>query len=354
MTTPPPVSRKLSWMMSPPLGRTLRLLAREPRWVRPGNWVKSLGLLLRGGAASLLNRLAPPLPAHAAALPPVFIVGFWRSGTTLLHELLCLDPRVAYPCSFDCMAPGHAHWTRDRALPYGQGHFESRRPMDNMVIRLDSPQEDEFFLLNAGARSFYELFLLPEEGLNHLESLDPGGWEAPERERWLAGMARLMRLLARPGKDRAVLKSPTHAFRIPLLRERFPDAVFIHLRRDPLEVFLSTRHTWRANARIYAFHRPSAERDLDPLILACHRLHRKRMVEARQTLGSRWCELDYPDLARDPLGAIEAIYRQFGWSGFESVAPALSAYQSAHADYRTNGFQVADEVERKRLCEALA
>jgi len=226
--------------------------------------------------------------------------------------------------------------------------------MDNMVIRMDSPQEDEFFLLNAGARSFYEVFLLPEEGLNHLASLDPAAWTAPERERWLAGMGRLMRLLARPGKDRAVLKSPTHAFRIPLLRERFPDAVFIHLRRDPLEVFLSTRHTWRANARIYAFHRPSAERDLDPLILACHRLHRERMAEARQALGSRWCELDYADLARDPHGAIEAIYRQFGWPGFETVAPALSAYQRTHAEYRTNGFQPADETERKRLSEALA
>lgn len=322
--------------------------------MQPGNWLKTLGLLLRGGAASLLNRLAPPLPAGDAALPPVFIVGFWRSGTTLLHEMLCLDPRVAYPCSFDCMAPGHTHWTRERALPYSRGRFESRRPMDNMVIRVDSPQEDEFFLLNAGARSFYELFLLPEEGLGHLEALDPAGWEAPERERWLTGMDRLLRVLARPGLERAVLKSPTHAFRIPLLQARFPGAVFIHLRRDPVEVFLSTRHTWRANARIYALHGPSAEQDLDPLILACHRLHRERMAEARERLGPRWAELDYPDLVRDPLGAIGALYRQFGWPGFEEVAPALAAYQAAHADYRTNGFRVADEAEAQRLREALA
>jgi LPS sulfotransferase NodH len=151
-----------------------------------------------------------------------------------------------------------------------------------------------------------------------------------------------------------VLKSPTHAFRIPLLQARFPEAVFIHLRRDPLEVFLSTRHTWRANARIYALHRPSAERDLDPLILACHRLHRQRMAEARERLGPRWVELDYPDLVRDPVGALAAIYHRFGWPGFEAVAPALAAYQAAHADYRTNGFRAADEAEAKRLLEALA
>src|SRR5262249_14864124 len=28
---------------------------------------------------------------------PVFILGHWRSGTTLLHELLTRDPRHAFP-----------------------------------------------------------------------------------------------------------------------------------------------------------------------------------------------------------------------------------------------------------------
>lgn len=27
--------------------------------------------------------------------PPVFVIGFWRSGTTLLHNLLCCDPEAA-------------------------------------------------------------------------------------------------------------------------------------------------------------------------------------------------------------------------------------------------------------------
>ena len=32
--------------------------------------------------------------------PPVFIIGFWRSGTTLLHNLLCNDPHAAYTTTF--------------------------------------------------------------------------------------------------------------------------------------------------------------------------------------------------------------------------------------------------------------
>src|SRR5687768_14204774 len=39
--------------------------------------------------------------------PPVFIIGHWRSGTTLLHELLVLDKRHNFPTTYQCFAPGH-------------------------------------------------------------------------------------------------------------------------------------------------------------------------------------------------------------------------------------------------------
>ena len=38
---------------------------------------------------------------------PIFVIGHWRSGTTLLHELLILDPRHTYPDTFACFAPSH-------------------------------------------------------------------------------------------------------------------------------------------------------------------------------------------------------------------------------------------------------
>src|SRR5262245_4144900 len=38
---------------------------------------------------------------------PVFILGHWRAGTTLLHELLGSDPRHACPTTYECFAPHH-------------------------------------------------------------------------------------------------------------------------------------------------------------------------------------------------------------------------------------------------------
>jgi hypothetical protein len=38
---------------------------------------------------------------------PIFIVGHWRTGTTLLHEMLILDPRHSYPNTYQCLEPNH-------------------------------------------------------------------------------------------------------------------------------------------------------------------------------------------------------------------------------------------------------
>ncbi len=37
---------------------------------------------------------------------PIFVLGHWRSGTTLMHELLVLDDQFASPSTYACFARG--------------------------------------------------------------------------------------------------------------------------------------------------------------------------------------------------------------------------------------------------------
>ena len=37
--------------------------------------------------------------------PPIFILGHWRTGTTLLHEFMVLDERHAFPTAYECFEP---------------------------------------------------------------------------------------------------------------------------------------------------------------------------------------------------------------------------------------------------------
>ncbi len=65
--------------------------------------------------------------------PPLFILGHWRTGTTLLHELLILDPRHSYPTTYECMEPNHFLLTEALITRWLGFLMPTRRPMDNMA-----------------------------------------------------------------------------------------------------------------------------------------------------------------------------------------------------------------------------
>src|SRR5437899_1782767 len=77
------------------------------------------------------------------AQPPLFILGHWRSGTTLLHELLILDPRHNFPTTYQCLEPNHFLLTERVLTKVFSWLLPNRRPMDNMAAGWDRPQEDE-------------------------------------------------------------------------------------------------------------------------------------------------------------------------------------------------------------------
>ncbi len=120
-------------------------------WV-PGSLLSTVGSLQQAVSRELL--------AKSNFHDAVVVLGYWRSGTTLLHELLCLDTRYTYPTTHACMNPHHFLLTEESAL--ARGGASTHRPMDEMEVRASSPQEDEFALLSLGARSPYEALLIPK------------------------------------------------------------------------------------------------------------------------------------------------------------------------------------------------
>src|SRR5256714_5885145 len=86
---------------------------------------------------------------------PLFIVGHWRTGTTLLHELLILDERHTCPNTYQCLVPNHFVLSERLGKRWLRFLMPSRRPMDNMAAGWDRPQEDEFALCMLGQPSPY-------------------------------------------------------------------------------------------------------------------------------------------------------------------------------------------------------
>ena len=62
--------------------------------------------------------------------PPVFIIGFWRSGTTLLHSLLCQDPQAGYVTTFQGVFPNLVLTQKKWMKAFTNRILPKKRPFD--------------------------------------------------------------------------------------------------------------------------------------------------------------------------------------------------------------------------------
>ena len=275
---------------------------------------------------------------------PIFVIGHWRSGTTLLHELLVLDPRHTFPDTYACFAPNHflvsGWWMR----PCLQFLLPARRPMDNMVAGWDRPQEDEFALCNLGLPSPYLTNAFPNHPPQCQEYLDMRGVAAPALARWKRGFLWFLKCVTVRNPKRIVLKSPPHTARVRTLLEMFPEAKFVHIIRDPYVIFPSTMNLWKRLYRDEGLQVPTYE-GLDEHVFKTF----TRMYEAferdRHLIGpGQFCEVRYEDLIANPVEQMRRVYQELDLGDFESVRPAIQQYFASQKDYKTNRYEMPPEL----------
>ena len=255
----------------------------------------------------------------------IFVLGFWRSGTTLMHELLAADERFCFPSNYAAFHPHHFVFTEKGALARGEG--EVRRPQDGMTTGWGTPQEDEFALLALGARSPYEGLIAAGDFGHAMILADPEDLPAGERKRWERIFLQFFRAIrfAHGGKA-IVLNSPPHSYRVKTLRRLLPRARFILMVRDPSEVFESMMKTYRAFTLRYGLVAGMPNRELRELVLRERLRCEEKLLSGLAGLGDdRLAVVKFEDLTADPVAVTEKIYRQFGLGDFEAVRAKLMA-----------------------------
>ena len=200
--------------------------------------------------------------------PPVFIVGHWRSGTTLLHELMVRDERLSSPSTFQCFAPHHFLITEWFFRRFASWLLPGKRPMDNMDAGWDRPQEDEFALLTLGLPSPYRRIAFPNNPSVDEEYLDFEGLSEESVQYWLKSLRSFLGAVSISTGRPLIIKSPTHTGRIAWLAREFPEAKFIHITRDPRELFPSTCRLWRGLDEVQALQKPNHER-IESYVVDC-------------------------------------------------------------------------------------
>lgn len=244
--------------------RANRLWPHRGRW-RADDWHRQVQETIHA-----FPTVGAGAPAGDERIRPVFIVGMLRSGTTLLERRLAEHPSVA--------GRGELNWVRDLA-----GN-------------------------------------LPPPGW-------PGGWPAvpAAQRRDLRDAYLRLGMRGERGLAAFVDKNPLNFRYLGLIAELFPDAVLVHMERDPRDVGLSLfQQAFEDPENAYAY-------DLDDIV-AFHHGYRRLMRHWQDLLGERLVSVRYEDLVADPEAQVTRVLRAAGLeAAIESPPRAEEGIRTASA-----------------------
>ncbi len=328
-----------------------RMLLKNRLQVSPGKIPLAIIITLCAVGNSLLCLLEDLVYGRKIAktritAPPIFIIGHWRTGTTLLHELLSLDTNHTYPTSFESFIPNHFLISEWCLKPLLNMLTPAQRPMDNMQFDMDLPQEDEFALCNSGARSIYTGIAFPNRLLDYMDNIDLDTFTPNDVRYWERTFVHFLKKITLKRPKRIVLKSPTHTFHIKTLLKLFPEARFIHIVRNPYKLFSSTVKMYSSLVQEFNLQTPDLSDVHEYTYRMFTRMH-KKFEETRALIPpSQFHELHYEELVKDPAREMHTLYTRLGLKNFESdLLPALNEYIAEKSDYKPNSYQMPADLK---------
>lgn len=278
-------------------------------------------------------RNAHPELAEGDVVPPIFIVGQGRTGTTILFDLMSQDPGSRVPIT----------WEVDKPMPPPEtATYET----DPRIAEVDATLEGVDLVL-PGFRAMHPMGAqLPQEcvritGGDFRSMIFATQYRVPSYTQWLeddADMSSayswhrtfLQHLQARHPADRWVLKSPGHIWCLEALLKEYPNAFLVQTHRDPLRIVASIA-SLVARLRTLASDTPSLP-EVAPEFGEYIIEGLNRSVTTRESGiidPSRIIDLHFAEFMADPFAVIAKIYDA---AGFEFTATAEARMRAHLAD----------------------
>lgn len=291
---------------------------------------------------------------NAAPPDPVFVLGHWRSGTTLLHNMLARDPRFGYPTLTHVFTPKSFLTLGRLTRAYLNKILPAVRAMDEVVLGADEPQEDEFALAIMCGLSPYMEMIFPRRRNFYSRYFRLDGIDAEELALWKKTFRIFLKKMSLVDSRPMLLKSPPHTARVAMLAEMYPKAKFIHIVRNPYRVYQSM---WGLYDNFLAVqHLQVVPRDVvRENMLKNYQLMFTALETDRQTIArNRFVTIRYEDLVDNPLQQIGRIYEQLQLTGLKELEPHLKKYLQSIQNYRPNKLKQLQPEEKKMVARCCA
>ncbi|MFV0446011.1 MAG: sulfotransferase family protein, partial [Planctomycetaceae bacterium] len=197
------------------------------------------------------------------------------------------------------------------------------RPMDNVSVGWDSPQEDEMALCLLTMMSPYVMALRPDHLPTYGRFFNPDNMTPAERDEYQSAMRYYFRKLAVRDPRPLCLKSPGNTFRMRMLSELFPNARYVYIYRDPLAVIRSSIHlrrTMNDENSLGDRDQPNVESEILDVYEDSFRCYER---DRGLISADRIYEMRYETLDSDPLSELDRMYSALNLEGYDALAGRL-------------------------------
>ncbi|GAY18062.1 sulfotransferase [Mycobacterium sp. shizuoka-1] len=265
-----------------------------------------------------------PQHADVAIERPIFVTGLPRTGTTALHRLLCGDPRhqglELWLAEFPQPRPPRETWKDNPVFQQIDAQFAKAHAENPDYTGLHYMTADEveecWQLLRQSVHS------VSYETLAHVPSY--AQWLS--KQDWTKSYERHRKNLQLIGlndpEKRWVLKNPSHLFALDAVLAVYPDALILQCHR-PAETIMASmcslaQHTTEGWSNTFTGDVIGA----DSLETWSRGLELFNAERAKHN-PAQFCDVDYFELIRDPMGTVQNIYSHFGIEMTEEARAAI-------------------------------
>jgi len=290
-----------------------------------------------------------PLPKS-----PVFILGHWRSGTTLLHNAMAQDKQFAFINTFQSVFANQFFASRWLFKPLMRMLMPEKRPADNVLLSTEFPQEEGIALSNVNSFGFYNFFYFPRDWKEMYARYISG--EASSEKQLKKYRQRYKHLIAQAlteyKRKEFISKFPPNTGSIRHLLDMFPDAKFVYIYRHPLMVFQSTVNFFKTTHEALQL-QPYSREEFEEMVFSLYEMI-IRDYESQKALipAHNLVEIRYEDFEADPLSGLKEIYTALRIEGFEQSIRAFTTYLNSQKKFE-KGHHDFDRNEVARITARL-
>ncbi len=268
---------------------------------------------------------------------PIFIIGHWRSGTTFLHYLMGKDQQFGYLNCAQSFCPARMFHHSFSFIKTLIGlHLPNKRPVDDMDLNLDLPQEEEFALSNLTSQSCYHWWSFPKKMRSYFEKyVLLQNLSTTEYQSFQKSYYQLIQKISLVNNgQRLLLKNPPNTGRIPFLLELFPNAQFIYLYRKPSDVYHSTLKLHNKLLESFSLQNYDTNEIAKNTLDFYKQLITKYEQDKQLIPQGNLIELDYRQLTQSPMNTLEQIYQSLNITAIAQARPAFQNFIDSQKDYR--------------------